>query len=297
MHNAIKESPSRKVFVTFNYIFLILTAVFCIFPLINVLAISLSSSTAASANLVKLWPVDFTLKSYVVVLKNQAFFKAFLISVVRVVIGIGVNMLLTVITAYPLSRPDENFKSRKYYSWFFMITILFSGGIVPQYMIVRNTGLIDTIWALVLPGALPVFNMIVMLNFFRGLPKELEEAAFIDGASYWKTLWSVYLPLSTPAIATLTLFCFVAHWNSWFDGLVYMNRPDNYPLQSYLQTVVVNIGQLTRQAMMDASTAKLVNNRTTLDAQIFLAMIPILVIYPFLQKYFTTGLVLGSVKE
>ena len=291
------DSFARKMFVIFNYTFLTITAILCLMPLINLLATSFSSSTAVAAGDVKFLPVDFTLKSYKFVLESKHISRAAFVTIERVVLGVSVNMFLTILAAYALSKGKKAFKWRAVYSWYFIVTILFSGGLIPWYVVISKTGLIDSIWALILPGALPVFNMIVLLNFFRGLPVELEEAAFIDGASHWKVLWIIFLPISKPALATITLFSVVNHWNSWFDGLILMNRPENYPLQSYLQTVVINPDQFMKLAGNDiASVLSFVNSRTSRAAMLFVAIIPILAVYPFLQKYFTTGLVLGSVK-
>jgi len=173
---------------------------------------------------------------------------------------------------------------------------LFSGGLIPYYMVIKSVGLLDSIWALVLPGAVPVFNVILLLNFFCGLPKELEEAAFIDGAGYFRTLAKIILPLSTPSLATILLLTVVTHWNSWFDGLILMNSPEHYPLQSYLQTIIIqkDFSELTD---LNAEALRDISDRTVKAAQIFMGALPILVVYPFLQKYFMKGIVLGSVKE
>lgn len=162
-------------------------------------------------------------------------------------------------------------------------------------MTIKSVGLLDTLWALVLPSAVSVFNVILLMNFFRELPKEIEEAANMDGAGHWRTLWSIYLPLSKPAVATITLFIVVFHWNSWFDGLIYMNSTTNYPLQSYLQTIIINVdpSTATTNDLLDMSA---ISDRTFKAAQVFLAAFPILIVYPFLQKYFMKGLVMGSVK-
>lgn len=285
----------HRIFTGFNIVFLLLLSAICILPLINVLAISLSSSMAASAGWVKLWPVDFTLKSYQFVTASVDFIQSFWVSTKRLMLGIPFNMLLTVLVAYPLSKEKQTFRMRTFFVWFFMITTLFGGGLIPTYMIIRQTGLIDSIWALILPSAVPVFNIILLLNFFRELPKELEEAVFIDGAGHFKSLWTIYIPLSKPALATLTLFVIVGHWNAWFDGLIYMNSPKNYPLQSYLQTVLTARDPRS-MSPKDIEMLKFVNDRTSKAAQIFVSLIPVLLIYPFLQKYFTTGIVLGSVK-
>lgn len=287
---------SRRVFLGFNYVFLTCLGIICILPIIHVLAISFSSSAAAQAGYVKLWPVQFTLSSYDYVMHKPAFFKSILVTLKRVGLGIPTNMLLTVLIAYPLSKEAKKFPMRTFYAWVFVVTILFSGGLIPLYMTVKATHILDSVWAMVLPGAVPVFNVILLLNFFRGLPKELEEAAFIDGAGHWTTLWRIFLPLSLPALATITLFATVNHWNSWFDGLIFMNSPDHYPLQSYLQTVVIN-RDLTLMSSADMKSLTEVNDRTAKAAQIFLGALPILLVYPFLQRFFMKGIVLGSVKE
>lgn len=296
----IKDSISRKLFVICNIVFLLLVALVCLLPFVNLLAISFSSKQPVIAREVTFLPVEFTTSAYSFILHGSAFSRAMLVSVGRVLVGVPVNLLLIILTAYPLSRTKQEFRTRGAYSWFFVITILFSGGLIPTYMIVRYTGLMDTVWALVLPGALPVFSMLVVMNYMRGLPKELEEAAFIDGAGHLQTLVRVVLPVCKPTLATVVLFSFVGHWNSWFDGMIYMNSIDNYPLQSYLQTVVINPEAFFRNATNIstelATYLGLVNARTTNAAQLFLATVPILCIYPFLQKYFTTGLVMGSVK-
>jgi putative aldouronate transport system permease protein len=289
-------SWSRKLFVVFNYTFLAVLSLICLLPLINVFSISLSSAAAIDAGKVTLWPVDFTMKAYEFVAKKDEFLISMGISGKRVLLGVAINMLLTVLTAYPLSKEAANLKFRTGYAWFFVTTMLFSGGLIPSYMVVRELQLLDSIWALVLPGALPVFNLILMLNFFRGLPKELSEAAYIDGAGHWQTLWRIYVPLSLPSIATVTLFAIVAHWNEWFHGLIYMNDPIHYPLASYLQTIVVrmDMSSLTDPSLLQMLA--LLNDRSVRAAQIFLGMLPVLCVYPFLQRYFMSGMTLGSVK-
>ena len=278
-----------------NGIALGLMALVCAFPILHILALSLSSASAANSGLVTLFPVDFTTQSYQFVIQNPAFVRSFGISVMRVIIGTPISMILTILVAYPLSRTRQEFRARDFFVWFFLITVLFSGGMIPYYMVIRQTGLIDSFWALVIPGALPVFNAILLVNFFRNIPKELEEAAEMDGASHWDILFRIFLPLSLPILATLTLFVAVGHWNSWFDGLLLMNSPDKYPLQSYLQTVIINPDP-RMLSERDLALLQIISNRTTRAAQIFIAMIPILVVYPFLQRYFITGLKMGSVK-
>ncbi|HIS75228.1 MAG TPA: carbohydrate ABC transporter permease [Candidatus Merdivicinus excrementipullorum] len=293
----IKTTPARRVFMVCNYVILTITAACCLLPFINLLAVSFSESSAVAAGDVTFWPVGFTLDSYKFVASSDKFLRAFVISIIRVILGVAVNMLMMVITAYPLSRDNKQLAGRNIYAWFFVITMLVGGGLIPTYLVIVKTGLINSIWALILPGALPVYNMVILLNFFRELPKELEEAARIDGASFWSVLWKIILPVSKPALATVGLFCIVSHWNSWFDGLIYMNTPRMYPLQSYLQTMIMNPEQMLQAAGSDyTKLLAMVNARTSRAAQLFLGALPILCVYPFLQKYFTTGLVMGSVK-
>lgn len=278
-----------------NLVLLAIIALVCAFPIVHTLALSLSSASAAASGKVTLWPVDFTAQSYRFVLENPAFLRSFGVSLLRVLVGVAVNMALTVLVAYPLSRSTRDFRLRDAFAWFFLITVLFSGGLIPWYMVIRQTGLIDSFWALILPGALPVFNVILLVNSFRNIPAELEEAAAMDGAGHWTILLKILLPMSMPILATLTLFVAVGHWNAWFDGLILMNSPEKYPLQSYLQTVIINPDPrlLTER---DLALLQLISNRTTRAAQIFIAMIPIMAIYPFLQRYFVAGIKLGSVK-
>lgn len=295
-----KKSVGKIIFDIIAYGILIIASLSCILPFINLLAISLSGRSAAATGNVMFWPVDFDLTAYKFIMQSDKFFRSFAISIQRVIIGLAVNLFVIILTAYPLSKSDASFKTRKIYSWFFIVTMLFAPSMIPSFIVVQELGLIDTIWALILPGALPIFNMVVMLNFFRNLPKELEEAALIDGAGHWRILWKIFVPLSKPSIATIALFCIVGHWNAWFDGMIYMNRPENYPLQSYLQTIVVSPESIMRVMNPSEEMFKLLqslSNQTAKAAQLFVATVPVLVAYPFLQKYFTSGLVMGSVKE
>lgn len=292
------RTHGNRLFDAFNFVFLFLVTSLCIFPILHVLAVSFSSSTAASSGEVGLWPVDFNLTSYRYALEKPQFLDAFLVTLKRVGLGLAINMLLTVLAAYPLSKENAELSGRNVYAWYFFLTIIFSGGLIPWYMTVKQIGMIDSIWALVLPGAVPVFNIIVLLNFFRQLPKEIGESAVMDGAGHWTILLSIYVPLSMPALATLILFTCVGHWNSWFDGLILMGSPDHYPLQTYLQTIIVNrdMSLFTTASQDELKALSQISDRTLKSAQIFIAAAPILAIYPFLQKYFMKGIVLGSVK-
>ncbi len=278
------------------FVLLMITSLSLI-PLLYTLAISLSDSAAAQAGLVFLWPVDFSLASYQKIMKDMRFFTAFGVSVERVLLGGSINFVLTCMMAYPLSREKKEFRFRNTYMWTLVVAMIFHGGLIPWFITVKNYGLINTIWALVLPCAVPVFNVILLMNFFRGVPKEMNEAAIIDGAGAWYTMIKIYMPLSLPAISTVTLFSVINHWNSFFDGLVFMSKEIKLPLASYIQTLIVqttHMETLTTEEMMEL--AKL-SPKTLNAAKVMVGMVPILLVYPFAQKYFITGITLGSVKE
>jgi putative aldouronate transport system permease protein len=294
----IRDSKAEALFKKINTVFLCIAAVLCVLPLVHVLALSFSSSRAAGAGIVTLWPKEFTLEAYNYAIGRSQFWRSMGISLSRILVGLPVNMVLTVLTAYPLYMYSRSFKARNFYAWFFFITILFNGGLVPTYMVVSMTGIRDTLWALILPTAVPVFNIILLLNFFRRLPKEISESAYMDGASHLRILFQIFIPLSKPALATLILFVFVFHWNSWFDGLIYMNSSENYPLQTYLQNIVVarDFEMYSSATAEELKALAEVSDRTTKAAQIFIAAFPILIIYPYLQKHFVKGIVVGSIK-
>jgi putative aldouronate transport system permease protein len=293
-----KSGLSRRVFLIVNYILLTALGLTCILPFIHVAALSFSSARAASANEVTLWPVDAHIFAYKWVMTRPEVWRSIGVSMIRIFVGGTVNMTLVLLTAFPLAKEHSQFPWRTVYAWFFFITMLVSGGLIPAFLIVKYTGIMNTIWALVLPGALPVGLLVLMLNFMRRVPKELEQAALIDGAGYVRSLVWIYIPMSLPAIATLSLFSIVMHWNSWFDGIIYMNSTKKYPFQSYLRSLVA-AANLSAQGMLDLEEQerlRYISDRTLKAAQIVLGTVPILIFYPYLQKYFTKGIVLGSVK-
>ncbi|MFD2611658.1 carbohydrate ABC transporter permease [Paenibacillus gansuensis] len=289
------KTAGYRIFSAINLLFLVVVSLSCILPLVHILAVSLSSSWAASGGLVRFWPVGFTTAAFEKTLNNPNFLHAIWVSVLRTVLGTVLTMTLITMAAYALSKEDRAFKGRTAYVWFFVFTMLFNAGIIPTYIVINKLGLLNQIWALVLPGAVSVFSLVLMLNFFRGIPKELEEAALMDGAGHFRTLFSMYLPLSLPSIATLTLFSIVGHWNAWFDALMYMTDYRNYPLATFLQSIVVNL-DATRLGITPEDL-KSISDRTLKASQVFIASLPIIALYPFLQKYFVHGLTLGSVKE
>lgn len=289
------KSNSYKVFNVINSILLISLSILCILPMIHILAVSFSGRIPANANIIGLIPIDFTFENYAKTLNSPNFIRSLGVAVYRTVLGTGIGMALILAAGYGLSKEYSYFKSRSVYIWIFVFTMMFNGGLVPTYLLISNLHLINTIWALVLPGAVGVFNMILMMNFFKAIPKELEEAAYLDGAGLFRTLWKVYLPVSMPAIATIGLFTLVWHWNSWFDGLIYLTDSKKYPLATYLQTIVVQ--QDFSKISLDPKDLENLSQRSVKAAQIFITAFPILIVYPFLQKYFVGGIVMGAVKE
>ncbi len=285
------------VFSVINGTLLTLISLTCILPVINLLAISLSGNAAATSGVVGLFPKDFTLDSYMMVIANKDFWRAFLVSVERVVLAVLITTTMTILVAYPLSQSSRKFKSRTFYAWLLFIPTLISGGIIPWYFVLSSLGLVDSVWAFVIPGAVPIFNCFLLSNYIRQLPKPIMEAAVIDGAGHVKTLLQVVLPLCKPVLATLILFTFVDNWNEWFQGLILMDSPKNYPLQTYLQVMNRDISSLLGSLGGNLQLYVNSSSRSIRAAQIFVAIIPVGVVYPFLQKYFTKGIVVGSVKE
>lgn len=289
------EFFKNKLMDTVVWLIVILMTLCCLLPLLNTLAISFSNNSAVNANQVGILPVGFTLSSYKKLLEDNQFWRSAWISVLRVVLGTGLNMLMMILLAYPLSKSKNRFASRDIYMKLVIFAMLFNGGLIPGYIIVSKLHLLNTIWALVLPGAVPVFNVILLMNFMKGLPEALEEAAVIDGASEWTILTRVVLPISKPGLATVALFCIVNHWNDYFQGLIYMRTPSKYPLQTYIQQLTIDVSQIADpQQLIYFMT---ISTRTLNAAKIVVATVPLLMIYPFLQRYFVTGIVIGAVKE
>ena len=278
---------------------LIVCGLMCLIPILNTVAISFSDKTSAAMGRVGLWPINFNVAGYRAILEEKQFFHSFFVSVRRVAAGTALNMSLTILMAYPLSKEPGKFRAKKYYMWIVIFLMMFNGGIVPNFILVKNLNLMDPIWALILPGAVPVFNVILLMNFFKGIPDSLEEAAVIDGANPLQILIKVFLPMSKAALATITLFCIVNHWNAFFDGKIYINSLEKLPLQTYIQSLVVDLNpeQMASMTPEQMSEQMQLSSLTFNSAKVVVSMLPILLIYPFLQKYFVTGIVMGAVKE
>ena len=298
---AIKTSASRKIFVIFNYTFLAILALICIFPFIHLLALSFSSDEFTSKGLVSVYPMGFTLDAYMILATKPEFFKAFGISVARTILGTSLALLVIILTAYPLSKSNKVLKGRTAIAWIFVFTMFFGGTLASQYVLYRMLGLLDNFLVFILPGACDVWFVLMLMNFFRGIPKEIEEAALIDGCNHFQILFRIFVPISLPVIVTIVLFTAVGHWNSWFDGIFYMNDNSMYPLQSYLYVMLESSdpsklaqnGTLTPDQL---EALKNLGNKNLQAAQIFLGMLPITLVYPFLQKFFIKGITIGSVK-
>lgn len=292
------HSKKNRIIDGILILILLLAAASCLIPILNTVAISFSDKTSAAVGDVFLIPKNPTLSSYKAILAEKEFMTAFWVSVKRVVVGSGLQMLLTVLMAFPLSKSRDVFSWRDRYMRVMIFCMLFSGGTIPWYLVIKELKLIDTFWALVLPGAVNISNVIIMMNFFKGLPPSLAESATIDGASPLRILTSVYLPLSLPSIATLSLFSIVGHWNNYFDGMLLINTPSKIPLQTYIQSLVADVNsKISTMTPEEIMKYMEVSNLTFNAAKIVVAMIPVMVIYPLLQRYFVTGLVMGAVKE
>lgn len=290
------KTRSYRIFYAVNIACLIAVSLVCTLPMIHILAVSFSGAAPANNHLVGLWPKEFTMEAYRKTINNPLYLNSIWISVKRVFFATSLSMIITIFSAYALSRKPGVLKGRLFFVWLFVFAMLFTGGLVPSYVLISKLGLMNSFWALVLPNAVSVYNLILMLNFFRGIPRELEEAAFIDGAGHLKTLLFVYLPLSAASLATLSLFTIVFNWNAYFDGLIYLSNRESYPLSTLLRTIVVQIDP-SSLGNLDKDTLKQLSNRTLKASQVFLGALPVILIYPFFQRYFVKGIVLGAVKE
>jgi putative aldouronate transport system permease protein len=287
---AIKRASSERIFAYFNTIILIFVSFLTLFPFLHIVAKSFSAEAYVLAKDVVLWPVGFTTSSYSYVLGNPRFIRAFGVSVYVTTVGTALNMLLTTITAYPLSK--KRMPGKSIIMFMYVFTMMFNGGLIPTYLLVRNLGLINRLWALILPAAVIPFNMIILKNFFMSIPDSLEESAVIDGATQLRILFTIIVPLSLPAMATVGLFYAVGHWNQYFNALIYLSDRALYPLQLYLREIIIEDGAqlVDAEALMDVAPI------SVRGATIVAATVPILLVYPFVQKYFVKGIMIGAVK-
>lgn len=292
----IRETGADLVFTIVNYTFLGAFFIAVIYPLIFVVSASFSDPIAVSSGKVVLWPVDFTLKAYQRIFEYSRVWSGYLNSIFYAVVGTIVNVAMTILAAYPLSRKD--LYGKNVIMFFFVFSMMFSGGLIPFYLVVNELGLYNTRWAIIIPSALSVWNMIITITFFRtSLPQELLEAAQLDGCSDIQYLIKIVLPLSAPIIAVLCLFYAVGHWNQYFTALIFLADKDLFPLQLVLRDILV-ANTIDMSLLEDAKTmAAKAGMRDLLKfALIIVSSVPVLAIYPFVQKYFVKGLMIGAIK-
>ncbi|MDQ1914228.1 carbohydrate ABC transporter permease [Paenibacillus sp. GD4] len=296
MTGSIKESADDRLFTILNYIILFIFTITILYPLVYIVSASFSSSTAVVSGRVWLYPVEPTLAGYEAVFKHRLIMSSFLNSVYYTVVGTAINVLFTLIAAYPLSRKD--FMPRNGIMALFVFTMMFSGGLIPSYLVVKELGMIDTRWSLLIPGALSVMNMIIARTYFQTtIPDELLEAAQMDGCSDFTFVRKIVLPLSGPIIAVISLFYAVGHWNQYFSALLYLKHQELYPLQLVLRDILV-------QNEVDASMITDVADQAARDglrellkfSLIVVSTLPVLIIYPFIQRHFVKGMMIGSLK-
>lgn len=287
-------TAGERVFEGINLVLLIFIGALMLFPFLNMVAKSFSSETAILTGKVLFWPVGFQLGTYRYVIKQAQFWNSFKVSVSITIMGTAGAMILSCLTAYPLSK--RWLYGRKPLMLVFVFTMLFGGGMVPSYLLMRSLGLVNTIWVLFVPSMLSVYNMILLKNFFEDIPESVEESAELDGAGSLRILVSIVLPMSLPAIATIGLFYAVGFWDNYMSGLIYVTDPQYKPLQQYLYEIVKESITVDEALSMDAQENAALNTDAIRSATIMLACVPIMCVYPFLQKYFVKGMRVGSVK-
>ena len=294
--NAIKSSKGDRLFSTINYTFLLLLTVIVAYPLLYVLGASFSSPQAVTTGKVWLFPVDFSLVGYTTVFKNSAVWLGYWNSIILAVTGTTVNIILTVMLAYPLSV--RTFAGRNIFTGIITFTMLFNGGLVPTFILVNNLHLYNTLWALILPTAVSVYNVIIARTYFQtSIPYDLYESATLDGCSDIRYILSVILPLSKPIIAVLVMYYAVGHWNSYFSALIYLKDKAKYPLQVVLRSLIIE-AQEDQSNMIDVDQLLMRQGLNNLMkySLIVVASFPMLVLYPFIQKYFVKGVMIGAIK-
>lgn len=287
--NTIKKTISEKIFDVFNTVLLVLVAAATLYPIWHEICLSFSSLEEAMRGGIFLWPRNFTAAAYNSVLGSDYIWLAYGNTIFVTIVGTALSVLLTAMTAYPLAKKDLPGKNA--IVSFVLFTMLFSGGMIPTYLLVKELGLINSLWALIIPGVVSAYNTFIMRNFFSTIPAELEESAFMDGANPIRIFFSIILPLSTPVLATIALWVAVGKWNDFFNALIYLNERSKYTLSLLLREIIngQEIARMTGE-ITESSTESVVG------ATIVVAVVPILCVYPFLQKYFVKGVLIGSIK-
>ena len=293
------NSLSSKILDIVIYVSLILLMIITLYPIIYIFSVSVSSTTAYESGRVVFLPVEFNLEAYKVIVKAGTIPSSFVNSVMYTLLYSVVSLFMTTTMAYPLSRSKDRVAFKGFFSKIVIFTMFFNAGIIPNYLVVKGLGLMDSMWALILPSAISTYNLVVMRSFFEGIPDDLEEAAFIDGANEITIFWKIMLPLSKAALATVGLFYGVYMWNSWFNAMLYLQSDTKFPLQLIIRQIIMQ-NQMAAElaAMGDTSmlTEQTTNSVSLKYATLFLSILPMLAVYPFIQKYFVKGVMVGSVK-
>ena len=289
------KKPVHRFVDALKYLFLILFALTTLLPFLNLVAKGFSGESAVISGRVLFWPLDPTIKTYNYVLQGNTFFNAFKVSLLITLVGSVSAVVVTAMTAYPLSR--SNFRGRKGFLYLWVFIMLFNGGMVPNYILVKELGLLNSRWALVLPYICNTWNMLIMRNFFYAIPDALEEAAYLDGANQFTILIRVILPLSLPSIATIAMFYAVSFWNAWFPGVMYLTDAKLVPVQNVMRTIIISAtAALEDMGVTIDDVQQAPTSHTLKCASIVVTTLPILCVYPFIQKYFVKGVMVGSVK-
>ena len=290
----IKRSRGEEIGHALILIFLILLAFTTLYPFWHVLMYSLSDSGEAMKGGLFFIPRRTTLIAYRTVLKTRQVFIAYRNTLLKTVLGTALSMVITALTAFPLSL--KRLHGRKFFTFYIFFTMLFSGGMIPTFLVVRDLGLVDTFWALILPGAMSAYNMFMLRNYFQQLPPELEESAYIDGAAPPVALLFIILPVSLPCLAAITMFYAMANWNNYLDCLLYTNSTELQVLQIYLRNLIASTGSMDTIATVGDGSAARLTEETVKMTSIAISIIPILILYPFLQRFYTKGITVGAVK-
>ncbi|MBS4220213.1 carbohydrate ABC transporter permease [Bacillus sp. FJAT-49711] len=277
-------------FNVFNTIILISIGIAILYPIIYIVAVSFSETSQVVKGNVWLLPKGFTLDAYKEILSQNKIPKAYLNTLIYTGLGTTINLFMTAIAAYPLSR--VTFFGRRFFMLAIVLTMFFNGGMIPTYVLIKSLGMIDTIWAIVIPNAIWTIELLILKSFFESMPESLRESAIIDGASEFRILFNIMIPLSKPALASIGLFYFMGHWNSYFLPMIYLNDSSKYPLQVILRDMLIFANNENESLIDKAALAP----EALKNATIFISMIPVLIIYPFAQKYFAKGVMLGSEK-
>ncbi|MBT2657128.1 carbohydrate ABC transporter permease [Bacillus sp. ISL-18] len=290
----MKETIQSKIFKVINVIILLFVVYVTLFPFLNVVAQSFSGQAEINAGKVTLIPKGFNLTTYQTILHDKTFWTSYRNTIIYTVLGTLISMVMTTMFAYVLSK--KRLMGRKFFTSMAIFTMFFNGGLIPNYILIKNLGWTNTIWAIVIPGAISIFNMLIMKSFFEAMPEELEEAAAIDGSSTYGTFLKIILPLSKPILATMVLFYAVGSWNSWFGAFLYLDNSNMFPVTLYLRNLLA--GATSGQSAGATSADDLQQIGANIKAvTMVLTVLPILMVYPFVQKYFVSGIMLGSVKQ